>query len=83
MAPMAGSSRPRGACRPSGQAILQATKQRAEELQAKGKTVDFKKLLRMEPDGGTINIRKVSVNTGRAGSVRKIYAWLGLPVFEV
>jgi putative SOS response-associated peptidase YedK len=33
---------------------------RAERLQAKGKTVDFKELLRMEPDSGTTNIRNVS-----------------------
>ena len=30
-----------------------------EKLQAKGKAVDFKELLRMEPDGGTTNIRNV------------------------
>jgi putative SOS response-associated peptidase YedK len=35
------------------------TKKRAEKLQAKGKTVDFKELLRMEPDGGMTNIRNV------------------------
>ena len=38
---------------------MDATKKRAEKLQAKGKTVDFKELLRMEPDGGTTNIRNV------------------------
>ncbi|WP_229161708.1 hypothetical protein [Bradyrhizobium brasilense] len=43
----------------SQQALLQATKKRAEKLQAKGKTVDFKELLRMEPDSGTTNIRNV------------------------
>jgi putative SOS response-associated peptidase YedK len=37
-----------------------ATKKRAEKLQAKGKTVDFKELLRLEPDSGTTNIRNVS-----------------------
>lgn len=31
----------------------------AEKLQAKGNAVDFKELLRMEPDGGTTNIRNV------------------------
>lgn len=46
---------------PSSQrALMDATKKRAEKLQAKGKTVDFKELLRMEPDGGTTNIRNVS-----------------------
>src|ERR1700731_815883 len=43
----------------SSKAQMDATKKRAEKLQAKGKTVDFKELLRMEPDGGTTNIRNV------------------------
>jgi len=38
---------------------MDATKKRAEKLQAKGKPVEFKELLRMEPDGGTTNIRNV------------------------
>jgi putative SOS response-associated peptidase YedK len=46
---------------PSSQrALMDATKKRAEKLQAKGKPVDFKKLLRIEPDSGTTNIRNVS-----------------------
>ena len=40
-------------------ALMQATKKRAAKLEAKGKPVDFKELLRMEPDGGTTNIRNV------------------------
>ncbi|MGJ4932592.1 SOS response-associated peptidase [Bradyrhizobium sp. HKCCYLS2038] len=45
---------------PSSQrALMDATKRRAENLEAKGKTVDFKQLLRMEPDSGTANIRNV------------------------
>jgi putative SOS response-associated peptidase YedK len=45
---------------PSSQrALMDSTKKRAEKLQAKGKTVDFKELLRMEPDSGTTNIRNV------------------------
>ena len=45
---------------PSSQrALMDATKKRAEKLQAKGKAVDFKELLRMEPDGVTTNIRNV------------------------
>jgi putative SOS response-associated peptidase YedK len=45
---------------PSSQfALMQATKKRAAKLEAKGKPVDFKNLLRMEPDGGTTNIRNV------------------------
>lgn len=41
----------------SSKALMDATKKRVEKLQAKGKAVDFKELLRMEPDGGTTNIR--------------------------
>src|SRR6202051_2829973 len=44
----------------SSKALMDATKKRAEKLQAKGKPVDFKELLRMEPDGGTPHIRKVT-----------------------
>ncbi|MCK1337693.1 SOS response-associated peptidase family protein [Bradyrhizobium sp. 38] len=45
---------------PSSQkAIMDATKKRADKLESKGKSVDFKELLRMEPDGGTTNIRNV------------------------
>lgn len=44
----------------SSKALMDATKKRAEKkLRAKGKQVDFKELLRMEPDGGTTNIRNV------------------------
>ncbi len=46
---------------PSSQtAMLDATKKRAQKLEAKGKPVDFNELLRMEPDGGTTNIRNTS-----------------------
>ena len=46
---------------PSSQkALMEATKKRAAKLEAKGKPVDFKELLRMEPDGGTTNIRNVT-----------------------
>jgi len=45
---------------PSSQhALMEATKKRAAKLEAKAKPVDFKELLRMEPDGGTTNIRNV------------------------
>jgi putative SOS response-associated peptidase YedK len=43
----------------SSKALMGATKKRAEKLQTKGKSVDFTELLRMEPDGGTTNIRNV------------------------
>jgi hypothetical protein len=46
---------------PSSQhALMDATKKRAAKLEAKGKPVDFKQLLRMEPDSGTTNIRNVT-----------------------
>jgi putative SOS response-associated peptidase YedK len=46
---------------PSSQrALMDAAKRRAQKLEAKGKAVDFKDLLRLEPDGGTTNIRNVS-----------------------
>jgi putative SOS response-associated peptidase YedK len=41
----------------SENAQFDATKKRAEKLRDKGKSVDFKELLRMEPDGGVTNIR--------------------------
>ncbi|PIT03888.1 hypothetical protein TSA1_26270 [Bradyrhizobium nitroreducens] len=41
-------------------ALFAATKTRAAKLEAKGKQVDFKELLRMEPDSGTTNIRNTS-----------------------
>lgn len=45
---------------PSSQkAQLDAAKKRAAKLETNGKTVDFKELLRMEPDSGTTNIRNV------------------------
>ena len=56
---------------PSSQAaLLDASKKRAAKLEAKGKAVDFKELLRLEPDAGTTNIR----NTAS----RHWQRWLGL-----
>jgi putative SOS response-associated peptidase YedK len=46
---------------PSSQfALMEATKKRAAKLEAKGTAVDFKELLRMEPDTGTTNVRNVA-----------------------
>lgn len=46
---------------PSSQkALLDAATKRADKLRAKGKEVDFDQLLKMEPDGGTTNIRNTS-----------------------
>jgi putative SOS response-associated peptidase YedK len=44
----------------SKQALYQATSKRADKLRAKGKPVDFDELLKMEPDGGTTNIRNTT-----------------------
>jgi putative SOS response-associated peptidase YedK len=44
---------------PSSQfALLEAAKKRAAKLEAKGKPYDFAELLRIEPDGGTTNVRR-------------------------
>jgi putative SOS response-associated peptidase YedK len=44
----------------SKQAIYQAATKRADKLRAKGKEVDFPELLKMEPDGGTTNVRNTA-----------------------
>ena len=44
----------------SRKAILDAATKRADKLRAKGKDVDFDELLKMEPDGGTTNVRNTS-----------------------
>lgn len=44
----------------SSQALFNAAKKRAQKLEAKSKPVDFKELLRKEPDKGTTNIRNVT-----------------------
>jgi putative SOS response-associated peptidase YedK len=40
--------------------ILKAASTRADKLRAKGRDVDFAELLKMEPDGGTTNIRNTA-----------------------
>jgi len=44
----------------SKKAQLDAATKRADKLRAKGKEVDFAELLRMEPDGGTTNVRNTN-----------------------
>ncbi len=44
----------------SKKAILEAATKRAEKLRAKGKELDFAELLRVEPDGGTTNVRNTN-----------------------
>ncbi len=39
---------------------MDAATRRAEKLRAKGKEVDFPKLLEMEPDSGTTNVRNTA-----------------------
>jgi putative SOS response-associated peptidase YedK len=51
-------------------ALMQATKKCAAKLDAKGHKIDFKDLLRMEPDSGTTNIRN--------SSSRHWHRWLGI-----
>jgi putative SOS response-associated peptidase YedK len=46
---------------PSSQlALMESAKKRAVKLEAKGQPVDFKELLRMEPDSGPTNIRNTA-----------------------
>lgn len=44
----------------SKKALLDAATRRADKLRAKGKDVNFPELLRLEPDGGTTNLRNTS-----------------------
>ncbi|MGF9694680.1 SOS response-associated peptidase [Rhizobium sp. 0TCS1.26] len=54
----------------SKRALFEAASKRADKLRAKGKPVDFDELLRMEPDGGTTNIRNTASQHWRP--------WLGV-----
>ena len=53
----------------SKKALYDAAAKRADKLRAKGRPVDFDALLRMEPDGGTTNVRNTSSSHWRR--------WLG------
>lgn len=44
----------------SKKALLDAATKRADKLRAKGKDVDFPKLLELEPDSGTTNVRNTT-----------------------
>ncbi len=44
----------------SRKALMDAAAKRADKLRAKGRTVDFNGLLRLEPDRGTTNIRNTA-----------------------
>ncbi len=44
----------------SKQALYQAATKRADKLRAKGKEINFDELLKMEPDGGTTNVRNTA-----------------------
>jgi putative SOS response-associated peptidase YedK len=52
-----------------GNVLMEATRKRVQKLEAKGKIVDFKEMLRAEPDAGVTNVR----NTGSSHWRR----WLG------
>jgi putative SOS response-associated peptidase YedK len=55
----------------SKKAIFDNASKRADKLRAKGKEVDFDALLRLEPDGGTTNVRNTASSHWRP--------WLGHP----
>jgi putative SOS response-associated peptidase YedK len=44
----------------SKKALFDAASKRADKMRAKGKEVDFPKLLELEPDGGTTNVRNTN-----------------------
>jgi len=44
----------------SKKALFDAATKRADKLRAKGKDVDFPRLLELEPDGGTTNVRNTT-----------------------
>jgi putative SOS response-associated peptidase YedK len=55
----------------SKEVIFQAATKRADKLRAKGKDIDFAELLKMEPDGGTTNVRRTDSKHWKP--------WLGVP----
>jgi len=60
----------------SRQALYEAASKRADKQRAKGGTVDFDQLLRMEPDKGTTNVRNtISEKTGKLNA--HWAPWLG------
>src|SRR4051812_18971484 len=59
---------------------MDATKKRAAKLEAKGKTVDFKELLRMEPDGGTPRAACASASSSRPSSASVRQPWRDVAV---
>lgn len=58
--------------RSSWQTLFKATTVRADNRRAKGKDVDFQKLLPMEPDRGTTNVRNISS--------KHLTRWLGVEI---
>jgi hypothetical protein len=65
---------------PSSQkALMDAATKRAEKLEANGKALDFKELLRMEPDSGTTNNPQREQRTGSAGWPLRTAAWCPSP----
>ena len=65
---------------PSSQrALMDATRKRAQKLEAKGENVDCKELLRLKPDSGTTNIRNVSSAHWKRWLERTSAAWCRSP----
>lgn len=62
----------------SSQALFQATKKRADKLEAKGKPDDFPALLKAGPDAGTTKSATRLRSTGRAGLALRTAAWCRL-----
>jgi hypothetical protein len=58
----------------SKKALMDAASKRADKLRAKGGTVDFNELFRMEPDKGTTNIRNTASRHWQP------LAWSGQPL---
>lgn len=50
----------------SKKALFDAGTKRADKLRTKGKEVDFDALLKMEPDGGTTNVRNTASSHWKA-----------------
>jgi putative SOS response-associated peptidase YedK len=59
----------------SRKALFDAATKRADRLRAKGTEFDFDELLRMEPDGGTTNVRNTTNASGNTNAHWR--PWLG------
>ncbi len=62
---------------------MEAPKKRSAKLEVKGESVDFKELLRIEPDSGVTNIRNTSRSIGVGGSAPRTAVWSRYVVFRI